>query len=300
MNIKFSIIIPLYNKENCIQKTVESVLNQTYKDFELIIVNDGSTDRSIDVVKLFSDDRIRIIDKPNGGVSSARNRGMQEAKNEWITFLDADDIMYEYALEVYMYLHRKYKDCSVLVAATESSKFKYRSTDNHFIVKNYYKENVYSCMKFRSYLLCTDCICINKCCYQTIGGFSEKLKHGEDLEYWYRLSQHYCFAKIERVVSFYNLEAENRSVSSLQTEENSWGFYETLFNTPPTILSPFYIILIHGHYHYDSLFKQQSVLNRTKYYIMHLFTISTYVPTMCLFRLITVLSYKNGKPQLDN
>lgn len=95
-----SIIIPLYNKEKCISATIKSVLVQTYKDFELIVVDDGSTDGSAEVVKSFNDERIRYIQKVNGGVSSARNRGVIEAKGDWILFLDADDTLESRCLEI--------------------------------------------------------------------------------------------------------------------------------------------------------------------------------------------------------
>ena len=90
--ISFSVVIPLYNKEDSISKTINSVLAQSYENYELLIVNDGSKDRSLDVVKSYVDPRIRIIDKSNGGVSSARNKGIEQSKNEWIAFLDGDDL----------------------------------------------------------------------------------------------------------------------------------------------------------------------------------------------------------------
>src|SRR5690554_2358538 len=87
----FSVVIPLYNKEKYISLTLKSVLNQSFKDFEILIVNDGSTDRSVEVVKKFDDSRIRLVDQPNAGVSAARNKGIKEAKFDWVAFLDADD-----------------------------------------------------------------------------------------------------------------------------------------------------------------------------------------------------------------
>lgn len=87
-----SVVIPLYNKEKQIAKTLQTVLNQTYQDFEIVIVNDGSTDGSVDEVKKFLNPRIRLINQKNGGVSAARNRGIEEAKGEYIAFLDADDL----------------------------------------------------------------------------------------------------------------------------------------------------------------------------------------------------------------
>ncbi|MGZ8944558.1 MAG: glycosyltransferase family 2 protein [Methylococcaceae bacterium] len=88
----FTVVIPLYNKANIIMRTLASVLTQTHKEFEVIIVNDGSTDGSVDVVKGFtSDTRIKIINQENQGVSAARNKGVACAKYDYIAFLDGDD-----------------------------------------------------------------------------------------------------------------------------------------------------------------------------------------------------------------
>ena len=95
-----SIIVPLYNKKKFVKRSLESILSQSYVHFEVLVVNDGSTDKSREVVLTLDDPRIRIIDTPNRGVSSARNRGMQDAKGEFIAFLDADDEWHEKHLEV--------------------------------------------------------------------------------------------------------------------------------------------------------------------------------------------------------
>jgi len=94
----FSIIIPLYNKVGQIRTTLESVLSQSLRDFELIVVNDGSTDGSDSIVSSIHDSRVRLINKNNGGVSSARNVGVKNANGDWIILLDADDIMLPDAL----------------------------------------------------------------------------------------------------------------------------------------------------------------------------------------------------------
>lgn len=96
---KISIIIPLYNKEEYIASTLNSILSQSFHDFEIVIVNDGSTDDSISIVHSFYDSRIVIIEQPNSGVSVARNTGIINATGSWILFLDADDILVEGALE---------------------------------------------------------------------------------------------------------------------------------------------------------------------------------------------------------
>ena len=86
-----SVVIPLYNKAHCITRTLKTVLNQTFKEFEIVIVNDGSTDNGASVVKQFNDSRIKIISQKNQGVSVARNVGVENSKYEHIAFLDADD-----------------------------------------------------------------------------------------------------------------------------------------------------------------------------------------------------------------
>jgi Glycosyltransferases involved in cell wall biogenesis len=87
-----SVVIPLYNKENCIRKTLDSVLAQNYQDFEVVVVDDGSKDGSARIVASMNDPRIKLITQNNGGPSSARNRGIKEAKGDFVAFIDADDI----------------------------------------------------------------------------------------------------------------------------------------------------------------------------------------------------------------
>ena len=86
-----SIIIPAYNAESTIKKTIKSVLKQTFGDFEIIVIDDGCTDRTVEIVRAINDPRIAIFSYQNGGLPTARNRGIQQAKGEYIAFLDSDD-----------------------------------------------------------------------------------------------------------------------------------------------------------------------------------------------------------------
>ncbi len=87
-----SVVIPAYNSEKTIRATIESVLQQSFKDFELIVIDDGSQDSTYQVVSSFSDSRVRVFSYPNAGVSASRNRGITKANGEFIAFLDADDL----------------------------------------------------------------------------------------------------------------------------------------------------------------------------------------------------------------
>ena len=107
-----SIVIPLYNKKECISKAIQSTLNQTYTNWELIIVDDGSTDNSADVVKPYLyDPRITYIYRTNKGVSSARNLGIKKSSGKWIILLDADDYFLPNALELLLRIAKKYNTC---------------------------------------------------------------------------------------------------------------------------------------------------------------------------------------------
>ena len=90
--IYISVVIPLYNKAASITSTIQSVLAQSYPYFEIVIIDDGSSDNSVQKVRLIDDKRIKLISKQNGGVSSARNEGIRQAQYDYIAFLDADDL----------------------------------------------------------------------------------------------------------------------------------------------------------------------------------------------------------------
>lgn len=91
-----SVIVPIYNTGSILAECIESILNSTYRDFELILVNDGSTDDSLEVCREFcrKDDRIRLIDQENQGASVARNKGLESCKGEWVVFVDSDDSIF--------------------------------------------------------------------------------------------------------------------------------------------------------------------------------------------------------------
>lgn len=205
-----SVVIPLYNKEQNIASTLQTVLKQTYQDFEIVIVNDGSTDHSVEEVAKVLDLRIHLIHQSNAGVSAARNRGIEEAKGEFVAFLDADDVWKPDYLKTQYELTLKYPGCSVFasnydfkdtqekVTPTIIRKLSFKGVDG--ILSNYFE--VASCSHPP---LWTSAVMIKKSAIQSIGGFPIGIKSGEDLLTWARLACKYSIAYTKISQAIYNL-----------------------------------------------------------------------------------------------
>ena len=114
--VKISIIIPVYNVEKYLHECLDSIINQTFKDLEIICVDDGSTDKSSEILEEYEqkDKRFTVISQPNKGVSAARNRGMQQAKGKYIMFVDSDDYIASNACEL-IYNSAEEKRCDILL-----------------------------------------------------------------------------------------------------------------------------------------------------------------------------------------
>lgn len=109
-----SVVIPLYNKENSIAQSLKSVLNQTYTNFEIVVVDDGSSDKSVEVVKNIEDERIQLLGQPNAGPSKARNTGVKNSKGDWVVFLDADDELLPDALSIFTEIIVEHQDVDII------------------------------------------------------------------------------------------------------------------------------------------------------------------------------------------
>ena len=130
--ILFSVIIPLHNKEAYISRTIQSVLNQTCEDFEIIVVDDASTDNSINTVKSINDSRIRIFNRsiPGAGGYAARNLGIEKARGKWICFLDADDVYLQNHLEKTKELINQYQKQTIFTSARKIREGKVERIDS--------------------------------------------------------------------------------------------------------------------------------------------------------------------------
>lgn len=209
-----SVVIPLYNKEKRIAHTLQSVFNQTFQDFEVVIVNDGSTDGSVAEVEKFNDSRIRLIHQKNAGVSAARNRGIEKAKGDLIAFLDADDEWKPEYLVTQYRLFQKYPDCNVFAC-----NYAFRCIDGRttfpvirklpFVGEDGILSNYFEVASCSNPPICSISIMVKKQVIQAIGGFPVGIKSGEDLLTWARLAIKGPIAYSKKVLSIYRLGNSN-------------------------------------------------------------------------------------------
>lgn len=232
MDIKFSIVIPLYNKVNFIKNTIKSALDQSFKDFEIIIVDDGSTDNSLNVVNDITDERIKVYAKKNGGVSSARNYGIQKATYSYIAFLDADDIWQDTFLSEICLMIEKYSTASVFC-----TNYAMLYSDGKVIINNKkdlqegFWEDYFKVAAYRDAVVWTSACCVKKGALEKIGLFNEDFSMGEDLDVWFRLALEYKFAYCNKVLATYNKYDQHGLVKSYNyNPDKSWIFSIQLNN----------------------------------------------------------------------
>lgn len=182
----FSVVIPLYNKELSIRNTLQSVLDQTFTNFEIVIVNDGSTDSSATIVEEFTDPRIRLIHQENQGVSAARNHGIQEATNEWVTFLDADDLWMRNHLEEYKKVIDEHPQMNWIISGYLAENK--RGNKKFIYQKNGILENVIDDL-LNGLKIHTSTVCIRKKLFEENNDlyFRIGMNNSEDREVWYKL-----------------------------------------------------------------------------------------------------------------
>lgn len=210
----FSIVIPLYNKESSIRKTLESVLNQTFSDFEVVIVNDGSTDNSRNIVLELNDSRIKLIDQKNAGVSAARNTGILKSTGEWIAFLDADDIWKTNKLFEVAKAIKENNEILWLVTGLETVKGKH--TKKFLYEKQGMLEDVLDDLINGLYIQ-TSSVVVKKCLFIDNPNllFRVGINHSEDREVWYRLILRYPkMYYIKQVLGIYFRDTTGNSLTS--------------------------------------------------------------------------------------
>jgi len=206
---KVSVIIPTYNCARYVPEAVESVLHQTYQDYEVIVVDDGSTDNTEKVLQKYRD-KIRYIKQKNSGVAAARNTGIREAHGEWVAFLDADDLWLPLKLKIQMEFSDRHPDVDFIYGDASSfnsngvltkSMFSERQPHEGNVIKNLLSENFIPILS----------VIARKKCFEKAGFFKEGMKYSEDYEMWLRVAKFFKFGYITEVVVSYREHEKSAS-----------------------------------------------------------------------------------------
>jgi glycosyltransferase involved in cell wall biosynthesis len=224
--MKISVVIPLFNKKDTILRSLNSVLKQTVLPEEIIVVNDGSTDGSEGFVTMLNHPLIRLLSQPNEGVSAARNRGIVEAKGDWIAFLDADDYWDVDFLETIINLKERFTQADIIftsyryVDSNKTSLPKHTFAKGEGFLTDYFKHAYRGSPPIH-----TDSVCVSKRALLHVGLFPVNVKIGEDLLTWARLAIAYKIAYSNSIKSNYSfpISVNSTTVFRLPDEEDVVG-----------------------------------------------------------------------------
>ena len=215
----FSVVIPLYNKASYIEKTVASVLAQTWPDFELIVVNDGSTDGSVERLSGCTDSRLNVINQANAGVSVARNTGAKHARFNHIAFLDADDWWHPHFLEEMNRLITGFPDAGLYGCGYYIVKNGLHTPAQVGVPAGFSAGYIdYFSVYARTFWVPVNCsfVVVKKPVFMQLGGFNSTLKFGEDFDLWVRIALTNKVAYVNQLLAYSNQDADpiNRALGT--------------------------------------------------------------------------------------
>lgn len=216
LNPKVSIVIPTYNRVDFLPKAVQSVLNQTYRDWEMIIVDDGSIDNTEEVANGYKESRIRYIaHKYNLGISASRNTGIKNSRGEYIAFLDSDDEWFPEKISRQMNIFQK-EDSKCGVVCTGGYKIKGNQIMSIMSIKSIpiNLDSFYERFLFENFIWISS-VLVKKECFEKVGLFDENLKSCEDWDMWIRIAKYYQFIFLETPLIKYVIHPGQKSENLL-------------------------------------------------------------------------------------
>ncbi len=231
MNMRFSIVIPLYNKAPYIRKALDSVLAQTYQDYECIVIDDGSTDGSAEVVQCVvhnaqctMGEKIRLLSQPNAGVAAARNHAVKEAKGEYLCFLDADDWWEPTFLQEMARHIARYPDAGLY--ATNYIYYKPGKTHIALNLPTGYINYPQAYLHSTAMPVWTGAAVMPKRIFNEMGGFPAGVRLGEDFLLWAKTAMRYPVAFLNKPLAYYNndVPAALRATRNLHAPEHNMLF----------------------------------------------------------------------------
>ena len=226
-----SVIIPAYNAEQTILDTIASIQKQSFSDFELLIINDGSTDRTLELVQAIADERIQIFSYKNAGVSAARNRGISHASGEFISFIDADDLWTPDKLELQLAALEHRPEAGVAYSWTyimdEKGKF------FHVDKSIFFEGDVYANLLVKNFLCSGSNSLVRKQALDAVGEFDSTLTHGEDWEFYLRLAATWPFVVVPKPQILYRQTSGSASSKIEVMERGILRATEKAFHAAP-------------------------------------------------------------------
>lgn len=212
-----SVVIPAYNAERTILQTVDSVLKQTFSDLEMIVINDGSTDKTLELLKSIKDQRLKIFYYENGGLPVARNRGISHARGEFISFLDADDMWTPDKLKLQLAALLQNPEAGVAYSWTyyfidgqEESIFPYAPV--------FFEGNVYAKLLVNNFIASGSNILVSRKAIESVGEFEPTLKSCEDWDFYIRLAARWHFIVVPKHQILYR-QSSNAMTSKVEVME---------------------------------------------------------------------------------
>ncbi|MBS9525600.1 glycosyltransferase family 2 protein [Litoribacter alkaliphilus] len=212
----FSVIIPLYNKGPFIHRAIDSVLNQEFKEYEIIVVNDGSTDGGENLVKETYSQKVYLINQANSGVSAARNLGIHHAQFPWIAFLDADDYWHPKYLLLMAQAISENPEVGIFGANYDSFNLAESPKLKYFLFKGYFKQAV------RNTYFFTSATIVKRIFFEKKPGFDPQFKLGEDIDVWLRASLFFGDGiYVQNTLVYYGSEDVQRATQQSYLLENT-------------------------------------------------------------------------------
>lgn len=231
-----SVVIPAYNAAHTILETIDSVLQQTFTDFELIVINDGSTDQTVELLEKIQDLRLKVFSYSNGGLPVARNRGIARASGDYIAFLDADDLWTADKLELQFAALQTYPEAGVAYSWTcNMSQAGEAFYPGHSVT---YSGNVYAQLLLGNFLASGSNCLIRRNVIASAGEFDPTLKSYEDWDYWLRLAARCPFIVVPKYQILYRQSSGAMSSKINVMEHYSQIVIERAFRLAPPELQP--------------------------------------------------------------
>ncbi|MGB3695679.1 MAG: glycosyltransferase [Spirulinaceae cyanobacterium] len=229
-----SIIVPVYNGEETIGETIESVRQQNFSDWELIIIDDGSTDSTLTIVEGIPDSRIKTFSFSNAGQAISRNRGIAKASGKYISFLDADDLWTLDKLECQLKALRENPQ-----AAVAYSWMNFIDESSHFVQKGSYVKfagDIYPNLLLMNFLGNGSNPLIRKEALDKVGGFETSVIPAEDWDMWLRLAADYPFILVPKPQVLYRISPSSQSTNITNLESASLKVIDRAFSQAPQSL----------------------------------------------------------------